>query len=65
VSKGAGEFAQRLKRLAFLYGVPVFEEPALARALYFGVPLDQDIPEKHFVRTAAVYLRRHQARAAS
>jgi flagellar biosynthetic protein FlhB len=62
VSKGAGEFAQRLKRLAFVYGVATIEDKALARALYFGVPIDAEIPEKFFKPTAAIYVRLRRAR---
>jgi flagellar biosynthesis protein FlhB len=60
VSKGAGDFALRLKRLALVYGVPVIESKALARALYFRVPLDAQIPDAYFRETAAVYVRLRQ-----
>lgn len=64
VSKGAGEFALRLRRLAFVYGVPVVEDKALARALFFKVALDSLIPEKFFRRTAAIYMRLQTQKAA-
>jgi flagellar biosynthetic protein FlhB len=63
VSKGAGEFALRLRRLAFVYGVPVVEDKALARELFFKVALDSLIPERFFRSTAAIYLRLQTRRA--
>ena len=57
VSRGAGEFALRLRRLAFIYGVPVVEDRQLARTLFFKLALDSAIPEKLFHQTAAIYLR--------
>jgi flagellar biosynthetic protein FlhB len=64
VSKGSGEFALRLRRLAFIYGVPTIESRSLARGLFFRVALDQSVPEKYFRDTAAVYLRMRTARQA-
>lgn len=63
VSKGAGEFARRLRRLAFVYGVPTIESKALARALFFRVPLDSQIHDTYFRETAAVYVRLRSAKA--
>lgn len=65
VSKAAGEFALRLKRLAFIYGVPIIESPRLARGLFFKVPMDQEIPEAFYTDTAAIYLREHARRQAA
>jgi flagellar biosynthesis protein FlhB len=64
VSKGAGDFALRLKRLAFVYGVPTIESKPLARALFFGVQLDSQIPESHFQQTAQIYVELRKARNA-
>ena len=64
VSRGAGEFALRLRRLAFIYGVPVVEDRKLARTLFFKLALDSAIPENLFHHTAAVYLRLHAMRQA-
>lgn len=64
VSKGSGEFALRLRRIAFVYGVPTIESRALARALFFRVPLDGQIPERYFGEAAAVYIRLRAARVA-
>jgi len=55
VSKGANQFAQRLKRAAFLHGVAIVEDRLLARALYHGVDLRADVPETLFAQVARLY----------
>ncbi len=55
VSMGANQLAQRLKRLAFLYGIPIFENRALARELYAKSMLDRQIPESCFKPVADIY----------
>lgn len=62
VAKGAGDFALRLKRLALVYSVPVIESPALARRLFFRVPINQQLPEALFSEAAKVYLSIRQAK---
>ncbi len=44
VAKGAGEFALRLKKLAFIYGIPIVESRAIARQLYHKAAMEQEIP---------------------
>lgn len=56
VAKGAGEFALRLRRLAFIYGVPIIEARSLARQLYKKTLLEREIPGELYRDTAAVYL---------
>jgi len=56
VSLGTGQFAQRLRRLAFLHGVTIIQDPVLARALYAHGQLGQQIPEPFFRKVADVYL---------
>jgi flagellar biosynthetic protein FlhB len=56
VSRGANQFAQRLKRLAFLYGVVIVQNRQLARSLYLGCELDREIPEAYFKLVADIYL---------
>ncbi|WP_157215392.1 EscU/YscU/HrcU family type III secretion system export apparatus switch protein [Flavisphingomonas formosensis] len=57
VSLGTDRLALRLKRLAFLYGIPVVEDRELARALLKGSALGRPIPEANFRPVAAVYNR--------
>ncbi|AMM15334.1 flagellar biosynthesis protein FlhB [Burkholderia sp. PAMC 28687] len=61
VAKGAGDFAVRLKKLAFIYGVPVIEMPPFARELYFKAPLEREVPGNLYSQAAAVYLRARRA----
>lgn len=55
VSMGANDVAQRLKRLAVSYGIPIVENRALARALYRSAALDQFVPEGCFAPVAGIY----------
>ncbi|TKC89469.1 EscU/YscU/HrcU family type III secretion system export apparatus switch protein [Trinickia terrae] len=61
VARGAGNFALRLRKLAFIYGVPVIESPALARQLFHKAALEREIPAHLFRDAAAVYLRARRA----
>jgi flagellar biosynthetic protein FlhB len=54
VSRGTGQFALRLKRLAFVYGVVIVENRELARALY-RCELNRPIPDALFQPVAGVY----------
>jgi flagellar biosynthetic protein FlhB len=54
VSRGTHRFALRLRRLAFLYGVVIVREPALARAL-FRCELNRPVPEALYPGVVAVY----------
>lgn len=55
VSAGTNQFAQRLRRLAFIYGIPVVENKALARELYRKSGLNRSIPEHCFKPVADIY----------
>lgn len=61
VAKGAGEFALRLRKLAFIYGVPVLESKAFARELFRTAELGAEIPAPMYRTAASLYmhLRRH------
>jgi flagellar biosynthetic protein FlhB len=61
VSIGINQFAQRLKRLAFVYGIPIVESRTLARELYRKSMLDAPIPESCYKPVADIYntIRRH------
>lgn len=64
VAKGTGDFALRLKRLATLYSVPVIENRALARAMFFKVPLEQQLPHAMYADAAKIYLQVRKAKRA-
>lgn len=55
VSLGINRFAQHLKRMALLYGIPVIENRTLARALYSRMALNQQIPDHCFQPVADIY----------
>lgn len=52
VAKGAALVAQRIKALARDHGVPVMENPPLARALYRLVEIDSEVPPELYVAVA-------------
>lgn len=54
VAKGLDEIALRLKAVAAENGVPVVENPPLARALYAAVEIDAEIPVEHYEAVAKV-----------
>lgn len=61
IAKGAGDFALRLRKLAFVYGIPVIEAPPFARELYFKAALEREVPGNLYSKTAAVYLQTRRA----
>ncbi len=54
LAKGIDEIALRIRRLAEEHDIPVVENPPLARALYAGVEIDEEIPPEHYQAVAQV-----------
>jgi flagellar biosynthetic protein FlhB len=54
VAKGAALVAQRIKDLARDHGVPVLENPPLARTLYRLVEIDSEVPPDLYIAVAEV-----------
>jgi flagellar biosynthetic protein FlhB len=54
VAKGADLVALRIREIAEENGIPVVENPPLARALHAGVELDQEIPAEHYKAVAEI-----------
>ena len=54
VAKGVDTVAFRIRELAKQHDVPIVENPPLARALFAGVEIDQQVPEAHFKAVAQV-----------
>lgn len=54
VAKGLDDIALRLRAKAEEAGVPVIENPPLARALYAVVAIDDEIPVEHYEAVAKV-----------
>lgn len=67
VAKGTDLMAQRIRDLARAHGVPVIEDPPLARLLYATAELGRPIPPAHYeavARVIALVLRLGQPRSA-
>jgi len=54
VAKGVDHLAMRIREVAKAHDVPLVENPPLARALYAGVDIDEEIPPEHFKAVAEV-----------
>ena len=54
VAKGADLMALRIREIATEHGVPIFEAPPLARALYAGTEIGDEIEERLYVAVAQV-----------
>lgn len=54
VAKGVDRVALRIREVAREHGVPLVENPPLARALQGGVDLDQEIPAEHYKAVAEI-----------
>ncbi len=54
VAKGVDHTAQRIREEAALHGIPTFEAPPLARALYFTTELEQPVPPELYFAVAQV-----------
>jgi len=54
VAKGQDLVAKRIRDLASEHDIPLIENPPLARALFAGCDLDQQIPEEHYKAVAEV-----------
>jgi flagellar biosynthetic protein FlhB len=54
VAKGVDALALRIREVAKEHGVPVLENPPLARALHAAVEVDEAIPPEHYKAVAQV-----------
>ena len=54
VAKGMDTLALKIREVAEAHGVPVIEDPPLARALYATVDVDEVIPPAHYEAVAKV-----------
>jgi len=66
LAKGADLIARRIREVAEAHGVPIVENPPLARALHATVEIDQEIPPEHYRAVAEIigYLMRLRGLAA-
>ncbi len=65
VAKGADLIALRIRRLAIRHGVPLFEHPPLARALFNTTKLGEEIPPRLYTAVAQVLTYVYQLRSAA
>ncbi|HEY3696277.1 EscU/YscU/HrcU family type III secretion system export apparatus switch protein, partial [Phenylobacterium sp.] len=54
VAKGVDSLALKIREVAEAAGVPIVEDPPLARSLYAAVDIDEVIPPKHYEAVARV-----------
>ncbi|QQR69542.1 MAG: flagellar biosynthesis protein FlhB [Alphaproteobacteria bacterium] len=54
LAKGADLIAKRIRDVAKEHGVPLVENPPLARTLYATVEIDQEIPTQHYRAVAEI-----------
>jgi flagellar biosynthetic protein FlhB len=54
IAKGADLMAKRIRELATEHGIPIMENPPLARTLYDKVPLDSPVPPNLYAAVAQV-----------
>ena len=54
VAKGMDAIALKIREVAEEHGVPVVENPPLARALHATVEIDEEIPAEHYQAVAEV-----------
>jgi flagellar biosynthesis protein FlhB len=60
LAKGVDLIARKIREVAEAHGIPVIENPPLARALHGTVEIDQEIPPEHYRAVAEIigYLMR-------
>jgi flagellar biosynthetic protein FlhB len=54
VAKGVDAVALRIREAADKHGVPIVENPPLARALYATIDLDEAVPPEHYKAVAQI-----------
>jgi len=54
VAKGADLIARKIREVAEANGIPIVENPPLARALHATVEIDQEIPQEHYRAVAEI-----------
>lgn len=54
VAKGVDHLAMQIRQIAMTNQIPIVERPPLARALYYGIEIGQEIPEEHYQAVAEI-----------
>jgi flagellar biosynthesis protein FlhB len=63
--KARNNYALAMKREAFRLGIPIFENPPLARSLYAGCETGKEVGAGDYHGVAALYIKLHNARSTS
>jgi flagellar biosynthetic protein FlhB len=54
LAKGVEGLALKIREVAKAHGIPIVENPPLARALHATVEIDQEVPAEHYKAVAEV-----------
>lgn len=54
IAKGADYLALRMRQIAIVHEIPIIERKPLARALYGGVDVGQEVPPEHYAAVAEI-----------
>jgi flagellar biosynthetic protein FlhB len=54
LAKGVDAVARRIRAVAEQHGIPIVENPPLAKALHATVEIDQEIPPEHYRAVAEI-----------
>lgn len=54
IAKGADYLALRMRQIAVVHQIPIVERKPLARALYAGVDVGQEVPPEHYAAVAEI-----------
>jgi flagellar biosynthetic protein FlhB len=54
VAKGVDAIALKIREVADKHGVPIVENPPLARALHATIEIDQEVPAEHYKAVAEI-----------
>ena len=54
VAKGVDLIARKIREVATLHGIPIVENPPLARAVHATVEIDQEIKPEHYKAVAEI-----------
>jgi flagellar biosynthetic protein FlhB len=54
VAKGVDAMARKIREVAAKHGIPIVENPPLARALHATIEIDQEVPAEHYKAVAEV-----------
>jgi flagellar biosynthetic protein FlhB len=54
VAKGVDAMARKIREVAGEHGVPIVENPPLARALHGSIEIDDEVPAEHYKAVAEI-----------